>query len=305
MTETIDNVIIAHANCKLPMTEPLSRIGARAATPFPPTPGDARIFGLDFWEGTGNWDAAVTKRFSNPSVAFVIIRSGQGLMDSYDDTKFLANARKAIEEKIPWIDYHVLMPQQDAVNQVDHLYGIINALGGELPSMFIWDVELVNSQTPKTISSKTRVVVDYTRQRFSTLSGWYSGPWFTNTYMEKQDWMLDSNYPYWHAQYLWPDQQKERTGINLMLPYDNWLPITQVMIHQTTSYGDASLFGFTGSTHGRIDYNRWMWSEERYKEIFKLVEPEPEPPTGLEERVVKLEERVSDLERWAKGIAYG
>jgi hypothetical protein len=300
--DTINEITLAHANCKMPLTAPLRAIGAQEANPFPPTQTDTRLFGFDFWEGSGNWDYAKTLAYDKPKVAFGITRSGQGIFQQYDDKLFAANARKMVESCLPWINYHVLMPQQDPIAQIEHLYDLINSLGGICPTVFFQDVELVNSQTPKTISTRSKLAIDKTREIFGKISGWYSAPWFTNTYMERQDWMQDPNYPYFHAQYLWPDQQKERSGIGLMLPFDNWIPISQMMIHQTTSYGDAKLFGFTST---RLDFDRWMWSEEKYKEIFKLVEPEPEPPTGLEERVVKLEERVSDLERWAKGIAYG
>ncbi len=66
---------------------------------------------------------------------------------------------------------------------------------------------------------------------------------------------------------------------------------------------DAKLFGFTSA---RLDFDRWMWTEDKFNEIFSVPEPEPEPPSPeMEARLKSCEDRIEALERWAKGIAYG
>lgn len=281
----------------------LRNLFAFAATPFPPSPTDPRILMSDWSHFQGDIDIGKHIAYGPPKFRGAIIRSGQGQYSSYDDTKFKQNVQMCEANDFPWMLYHVTLPIQSADSQVNHLYEILNDLKGPLPKWIWWDVQVSNNQTKKHVSD---VVIDsilLTNQIIGIDNGVYSARWFTSGYMETQDWF--SEIEWWIAQWLWPDQQDE-------CPWPTVLPdlvdISQVMIHQTTSYADGKLVGI-GST--RLDLDRWMWTEEQFNEI--MGEESPPPPNGdLKEQVEKnktdiarltweymeLEDRVDNIEEW-------
>ena len=99
---------------------------AAAVTPFPPDPGDWRPFGVDLSHFNGSVDFDKLQAYDNPKVEFVILRSGQGhpttgaVEGFYTDTQFKANVIKATERGLPWMQYHVFMPNYpDTLSQVN------------------------------------------------------------------------------------------------------------------------------------------------------------------------------------------
>ncbi len=264
----------------------LSDFVARAAyAPFPPSVTDPRILMSDWSHFQGDNDIGKHLAYGPPKFRGVVIRSGQGMYSSYDDVKFLQNVQMCEANDFPWMAYHVLLPGQNAEPQVNHLYEILNGAGGVTPKWIWWDVEVTNNQSKKRISDVTIDALMLTSQIINIENGVYSAKWFTDGYMETQDWF--SAITWWIAQWLSPAQQKEH-------PWPTALPqtvdIKQVMIHQTTSHGDGRLVGI-GSE--RIDYDRWMWTEEQFNDIMDLDE---EPPNGdLENRVERNEQDIAEL----------
>jgi len=198
------------------------------------------------------------------------------------DTKFNQNIPMYEANDFPWMAYHVLFPDQNVGAQYSHMMRIIEALNGPMPKWVWWDVQRQNGRTKRQVSEATIKAVEFTKPYF--LSGVYSARWFTSGYMETQDWFGDIDW--WIAQWLWPDQQAE-------CPWPTILPATvsidQVMIHQTTSYGDGKLLG-VGST--RLDLDRWMWTEEKFNEIMGTEVP---PNGDLEDQVSANRHAITEL----------
>ncbi len=255
------------------------------AAPFPPSSTDPRILMSDWSFYQGNIDIGKHIAYGPPKFRGSIIRSGQGKNASYDDPKFIPNVQMCEANNFPWMLYHVLIPTQTADAQVNHLYEIINRLGGIVPKWIWWDVQLHGNQTKKHISDLTIDSILLTKQIIDIETGTYSARWFSEGYMETQDWF--SEIIWWIAQWYPADMRQEH-------PWPTALPdlvdIIQVMIHQTTSYGDGKLCGI-GST--RLDLDRWMWPEEQFNDIMELDE---EPPNGdLENRVERNEQDIAEL----------
>ena len=265
-------------------------VNALAST-FPPSVTDPRIFIDDQSHWNGSWNINTALDYKNPKLSASMLRTGQGKFSSYDDTRFIEYAQLCIARKHPWEAYHVLVPQQNPIDQVGHLVEIINRLGGVLPSMLTWDIELVNEQSPKTISDRTIIVIEETEKELAIPVDWYSATWYigrelNSGYMEKQDWMYDESIPYHHAQWL---SDREHDGSNLWLPYG--FEKKQINKQQTTSNGDGYLFGFSSP---RLDFNRWMGSEDKFNDIFGIDEP-PIPNGDLENRVERNEQDIAEL----------
>lgn len=235
--------------------------------PFPPSTTDRRILLSDWGEAQGNVDIGKHLAYGPPKFRAVILRSGQGHSKIYDDIKFNQNVQICEANDFPWMVYHVLLPNQDVPRQVGHLSNLLRVAGGTCRYAW-WDVQLKNGQTKRRISDATIAALVRTPGETGIDAGVYSAQWFTDGFMETQDWFSDIIW--WIAQWLWPNQKKEH-------PWPTALPknvdISQVMMQQTTSWGDGKLSGM-GSK--RLDLDRWMWTEQKLNEIMGT---EPPPPT--------------------------
>lgn len=271
-------------------------VAEATASPFPPSSTDPRILMSDWSHFQGEIDIGTHLAYGPPRFRGVVIRSGQGLSSSLDDARFIPNVQICEANNFPWMCYHVLLPNQDVPQQVAHLKGLIDQLGGPLPKWIWWDVELHNDQSKKRVSDATIEAVTRTKEEMGVEVGVYSAKWFTDGFMETQDWF--SEIVWWIAQWMWPDQQAEH-------PWPTALPatvdISQVMIHQTTSHGDGRLVGMGSS---RVDFDRWMWTEQRFKEIMGVDEPPPPPPSELEKQVKANTEMIAKLVEWAKNLSF-
>ncbi len=261
---------------------------ARAAhAPFPPTATDPRILLSDWSMYQGEVDIGKHLAYAPPKFKGVVIRSGQGQYSSYDDSKFQQNVQMCEANDFPWMLYHVSLPNQNAEPQVNHLYEILNRLKGPTPKWIWWDVEVSNGMSKKRVSDVTINSLLLTKQIIDINTGVYSAQWYSDGYMETQD-RVSSN-TRWIAQWITPTKQKEP-------PWPTALPETvdlkQVMIHQTTSYGDGKLCG-VGST--RLDLDRWMWTEEQFNDIMELDEEPPIPNGDIENRIERNEQDIAEL----------
>ena len=270
-------------------------IAQATAAPFPPSPTDPRILLSDWSHFQGEIDIGKHLAYGPPKFRGVIIRSGQGHSTSLNDTRLIPNVQMCEANNFPWMAYHVLLPNQDVPRQVEHLRGLINQLGGPLPKWIWWDVEVANEQTKRRVSEATIEAVTRTKEELGLEVGVYSAQWFTDGYMETQDWF--SEIVWWIAQWLWPEQGAEH-------PWPTALPetvnISQLMMHQTTSFGDGRLVGM-GSA--RVDLDRWMWTEEQFKEVMGVDAPPP-PPPDLEKQVKANTEAIAKIKEWASSLSF-
>ncbi len=275
-----------------------------ANPPFPPSSTDPRILGADISHNNGLMDFAAFTSSGPPDFEFIIIRSGQSSSSNWDDTEFLRNWQQAKSFGLPRSVYHVLFPALQVETQVRHFIQLMDKAGdlGEGP---IWlDVELHQSQSKKHISDSTLGWLELVKKETSQRAGIYSGKWFTDEYMEPQDWWAEVDW--WLATYIWPNQTKEHSGPP-GLPVG--VPLNACKIHQTTSFGDGKLVG-AGST--RIDLNRWMGTRQEFIQYFGIEQPMPPPPpndlvarvTANEKSITELKENLKKLVAWAKDQGY-
>lgn len=239
------------------------------SSPFPPSSTDPRLLLSDWSHFQGAVDIAKHVAYGPPKFKGTIIRSGQGKNASYEDTQFFANVQKCEASDFPWMVYHVLIPNHDVPSQVGRLVDIINRLGGVLPKWIWWDVEVHNGYSKRHISNQTINALELTKEELGVDVGVYTGKWFTDGYMETQDWF--SEIIWWIAQWLTgqPSEHPRPTA------FPATVDISQVMMHQTTSNGNGRLVGMGSS---RVDLDRWMWTVERFNEIMSIAPPPP--PSG-------------------------
>jgi GH25 family lysozyme M1 (1,4-beta-N-acetylmuramidase) len=272
--------------------------------PFPPSSTDPRILGADISQNNGLMDFGAYTSYGPPHFEFIIIRSGQSSSSSWDDTEFLRNWQQAKSIGLPRSVYHVLFPALEVEPQVRHFLDLMDKAGdlGEGP---IWlDVELQQSQSKKRISDTALEWLELVRKETNHRAGIYSGKWFTDEYMEPQDWWAEVDW--WLATYIWPNQTREHPGPP-GLPVG--VPLNACKIHQTTSFGDGKLVG-AGSQ--RIDLDRWMGTREEFAQYFGVDQPAPPPPpSDLEARVAANEKSIAELGdslrklvEWAKDQGY-
>lgn len=249
-------------------------------------------------------DFGVFSSYGPPRFEFVFIRSGQSSSSSWDDTEFLRNWQQAKAFGLPRSVYHVLFPALRVEPQVMHFLNLMSKAGdfGEGP---IWlDVELHQNQSKKRISDAALEWLELVRRETGQRAGIYSGKWFTDEYMQPQDWW--SEVDWWLATYIWPNQIKEHPGPP-GLP--SGVPLQACKVHQTTSFGDGKLVG-AGSA--RIDLNRWMGTPEEFTQYFGVEQTPPPPPapdlearvSANEKSIAELRDRLSRLVAWAKGEGY-
>jgi GH25 family lysozyme M1 (1,4-beta-N-acetylmuramidase) len=271
--------------------------------PFPPTPTDPRILGADISQFNGLMDFGSFTSYGPPPFEFVIIRTGQSSSPNWDDTEFLRNWVQAKEFNLPRSVYHVLFPALDVEPQAKHFLSLMQNAGDFGEGPFWLDVELHQNQSKQRISEATQEWLEFVTKESGHRAGVYSGQWFTNQYMQPQDWW--SEIDWWLATYIWPNQKKEHPGPP-GLPVG--VPLDACKIHQTTSFGDGQL---VGAESERIDLNRWMGTRVEFNEYFGIDEPPPPPPPDLEARVAANEANIAELRRnqqklveWAKKQGY-
>jgi hypothetical protein len=186
--------------------------------------------------------------------------------------------------------YHVLVPDQNTDQQVDRLLHILDS---HPPPRYIWwDVQLKRGQTKRHISNATIHAVTRTKRETGIGAGVYSAKWFTDGYMETQDWFQDIDW--WLAQ--WLSAQAEHPGPNA-LPAT--VTIDQVMIHQTTSKGDGLLVGMQSK---QLDLDRWMWGVARFAEIMGPIDTDPDPTEGLTAGLAKIMADADSVKREAEQL---
>jgi len=271
--------------------------------PFPPSPTDPRILGADISQFNGLMDFGTFTSYSAPRFEFVIIRTGQSSSSNWDDTEFLRNWEQAKAFHLPRSVYHVLFPALDVEPQAKHFLSLMEEAGDLGEGPFWLDVELHQNQSKQRISEATYEWLQIVTTETGHRAGVYSGQWFTNQYMQPQDWW--SEIDWWLATYIWPNQKKEHPGPP-GLPVG--VPLSTCKIHQTTSFGDGQL---VGAESERIDLNRWMGTRVEFNEYFGIDEPPPPPPPDLEARVAANEANIVELKRnqqklveWAKKQGY-
>lgn len=252
-----------------------------APLPFPPDPFDTRPLLLDLSEYNGKVNYESVAEFDRPAVEAVFIRAGGGI--DKIDVMFSLNWLGFHGVKIPRSAYWFIRPDLDINAQGGAFLRTLGDDLGEGPLMI--DCERIDGCSPKTISDGTHELVNFLETRTFKDVLVYSGCWFTNAYMEVQDWFREAN---WHlAHWLHHDKQKEHPGPPCR---PTTVTTSQVWIHQTTDFLRGSLFGIQSAA---VDGNRWEQSRAAFNTAFNIVES---PQPGLEDRVKKLEAKVQEIE---------
>lgn len=275
----------------------LDGIRALIAAPYAPTSSaiDKRFFILDLSE-FNNVDMRVVSAFADPQVKAVIIRLCGSA--SVRDTKFKAFWDLARELGMKRSIYMYNYPGYSVDAHISNFMAAAELwTPGDLGEGPIWvDAELHANKTRKQVSDHTIGCISGLASETGKVTGWYSGTWFVDGYMELQDWMKDKWA--WWAQWL-TNQPKEHPG---PVSHPSIIPDGMIAIHQTGSNGNAALFG--GS--GRVDTDRWQASEDTFYELFGGDPPAP-PPGDLTEQVnrntqdiAELYERINVIDEWVR-----
>ena len=255
---------------------------------FLPSLVDLRPFGIDVWEGDGDIDFEEVAAFGPPNVDFVMIRMGQSWGD--EDKKFARNWRGFKGVGIPRMAYHVVFPSQEVIPQVEKVYKIFDrSAGGDLGEGPVWiDSQLKQGQTREKVSAATISMVRGVKEKLEKEAGVYTGKWHIEENMEIKDWFGEIFW--WLATWLWPKQTRENQGPPRKV---DEIPWKNVLFHQSASWGDGLAIG---SQAKRIDYNRFIGTWEKMRELFKLG-----PHTGEQKANLELKwETIRDLEEAIK-----
>lgn len=269
---------------------------ALATTGYTPNPNDARKFGYDPNQYV-TVDPQLLADYIIPCL-FGLIRIGGS--KTVQDTKFKMYWDASKAAGFPRSIYTYNWPGWTVEDHVANFMDTVNKwTPGDLGEGPIWvDVETHPAgMSRKQISDHAIAYIQALESETGKIVGWYTGAWFVNGYMEKQDWMAE--YWAWLATYA---TGREHSGPPV-IPAQ--IPANKVIIHQTGSQCNSSLFGGSGT----FDTDRWMGSDELFTELFGEVAI---PPNGdLKEQVakntamnIKQNERLDDLEDWGKGIAF-
>jgi len=268
-------------------------VNALAIQSYIPNPNDPRKFALDLSQYEPDIDLELVKDYI-PDVTLCIFR----ICGSYTvkDIKFPDFWPWAINLGITKSMYMYNWPGW-TVDQ--HIGNFIDSVEkycqGDLGDGPIWvDAECHADKTKREVSDHTFGCVEAIKRETGKEVGVYSGQWFLEEYMEKQDWMQDVQW--WLAQWL-TDQPSEHPG-PVYLPYD--IPEENVLWHQTGSRCRADIFGGTGY----VDTDRWELSDEEFNLIYPANTTPPDPPGDLEKQVAENTKRIADLENWARGLAF-
>ncbi len=291
-----------HANAGFPPgAKTKFRTAAQAVLPvFPPSPDDWRPFGVDIWEGYGAIDWGKLKAYDNPSADFVLIRSGQGHPTSgtperfYKDPQFASNVYQAVTLGIPWIQYHVFLPNYKDVKWQASYAMELAERAGHLPCALAWDHQLKNGMGPTTINGRLHEVVDWSDSFYdgSRPIMIYTAKWVFEQIAAYALWM--EKIPFWWAK--WSNTQ-ESLGVS-----QNDLPrlmnLSQVKIQQTTSQGDGKLLG---SQMRRMTFDRAMMDKVQFYKWLGISEAPVDPDHEI--RLDQLEEWVAFHEAQQAEIA--
>lgn len=207
---------------------------------------DTRPFGIDVsrYDGLLNWGAVEAHE---PPVDFIAFRST--ISWGYRDPFFLANWREAGRRDYNRLAYHVIYPGEDAVRQVDNLFGHI---GNDLTAhdRFVLDDEVEHDVSIYRHTATTRKLADVIFQRTIHKPMLYSRTEYLNRRVDLSQ-LLDL--PLWLAQYLtkpfWAQYANEHPGPPMLPKY-----ATKWLVHQT---GDK-MPPFCSTTDKKTqDYDRW------------------------------------------------
>lgn len=259
-------------------------LSALALQSYLPNPGDARYFALDLSQ-FNNVSIATVAQFTNPIVRNLIIRIGGSA--TVKDTKFQQYWSQAREFGIPHDMYMYNWPgwtvEQHIINFMD---SVEQYADGDLGNIIWVDAECHADKTKRQVSDNTWGVVEAIKRETGKPVGVYSGLWFINGYMEIQDWM--SEVSWWMAQWT-GTQSMEHPGPPQTI---SAIPRENIYWHQTGSRCQASIFDGTGY----VDTDRWCLSENKYKEIYDIVEEEEPIPADWWPTYSRLAERVTVIE---------
>ncbi len=283
-----------HANAGIaPGVGKVLRVAEQALLPvFPPSPDDWRPFGVDIWEGYGAIDWGKLKAYMDPSIDFVLIRSGQGHPTPgtperfYKDPQFAANVYQAVTLGIPWIQYHVFLPNySDTRQQVTYALQLADETGHR-PCALAWDHQLKNGVSATTINARLYEVISYSRDLCIDINRImiYTALWVFQQIAKFMPWMFDIDF--WFAK--WWNSKECPYVIETDLP--DGMELSQVKIQQTTAQGDGKLLG---SQMRRMTYDRAMMDRV---EFYKWL--------GISEAPVDLEilSRVESIEKWIENV---
>ena len=266
-------------------------LSALAVQSYLPNPNDTRYLALDLSQ-FNTLSLATVSQVTNPVVRSLMIRIGGSA--TVKDTKFPVFWPLAKELGIPHDIYMYNWPGW-TVDQ--HIRNFMDSVGqhcdGDLGNIIWVDAECHADKTKRQVSDNTYGVVEAIGRETGKPVGVYSGLWFINGYMEIQDWMSDTKW--WLAQWI-SDQHMEHPGPPQTI---SAIPRENILWHQTGSRCQASIYNGTGY----VDTDRWCLSENKYKEIYDIVEEEEPIPADwwptysqINERVLSIEGRLAEIE---------
>jgi len=216
--------------------------------PFPPDKDDPRKFGVDVSRFQGDIDFNKMAMYSAPPVEYIMIRSGQGRVGSYDDldNKFYYNWLNS-KEHFPRMAYHVLYPSVPAYQQVANVNRIFKEVEYDFGEGPLWiDFELTHDLDPVSLTSACKAFYDALVAEFDIRVGIYSGYWFLQKCRPAQWW---ADVDWWLAHY-WTSEEHDGPPDRPAI-----VPADRVIFHQTTSWIDGPLLGVSSQ---RLDANRYQ-----------------------------------------------
>ena len=234
-----------------------TRISAQANKAYLPSQDDPRKFALDLSEYEPDLDLAMVQNYV-PNVELCIFRIGGSytVKDKMFPVFWPWAQSLGMTKSIYMYNWPGWTVDQHINNFMDSVEKYCNGDLGDGP---IWvDAECHANKSKREVSNHTWGCVEAIRQETGKEVGVYSGQWFLEGYMEKQDWMQDVYW--WLAQWIY-EQGAEHPG-PVHRVYD--IPKEKVLWHQTGSLCRASEFGGTSY----VDTDRWELSDERFSEIY-------------------------------------
>lgn len=242
-----------------------TKIGTQAIGSYVPDPNDPRKFALDLSHFQPNIDLEIVANYV-PKVELCIFR----ICGSYTvkDNLFPVFWPWAKMLGITKSMYMYNWPGWTVDQHIDNFMDSVEKYcDGDLGDGPIWvDAECHAGKSKREVSNHTWGCVEAIARETGKEVGVYTGNWFLNGYMEKQDWMQDIKW--WLAQW-YATQPREHPGPPYLI-YD--IPRANVLWQQTGSRCRPTEFG--GTSH--IDTDRWEKSDEEFNQIYgEVFVPEP------------------------------
>ena len=215
----------------------------------------------------------------NAKCEFVAVRAG--ISWGYQDKWFQYSWQHLT---VPRMAYHVIYPEESAVNQMQHFLNIVRPTDTD---RLVLDVELDHGQTKTKITDTLVQCLEYVKAQTGRYPIVYSRAGWINQFVDVSE--LPS-VDWWLANYL------KALPYPLYTPEKNPPPalprgVTKWLIHQTSQYANGSEFGVASHY---VDLDRWNGSSEDILAYFGLTDaPAPEPP--LERKVELLWEAHPEL----------